>query len=52
MELNYNHFIYFTSSNTLQVKAVDYPELRAYTDVVVFPIKGSYSLASFLGGGE
>ncbi|KAF9652372.1 hypothetical protein BDM02DRAFT_3183762 [Thelephora ganbajun] len=35
-----------------KVRAVDYPELRAYTDVVVFPIQGSYSLASFLGGGD
>lgn len=34
-----------------QVKAVDCPALRRYTDVIVLPTKGTCSLASLLAGG-
>jgi hypothetical protein len=34
-----------------QVKAVEYPELSSYVDVLVFSTQGSQSLASMLGGG-
>ena len=36
--------------NSLQVHAVFKPELRVYKDVIVFPSKGSVSLASKLSG--
>ncbi|KAI8137351.1 RNA dependent RNA polymerase-domain-containing protein [Fennellomyces sp. T-0311] len=39
-------------SDIQKVKAVDRPDLRMYTDVVIFPIKGKRSLASYLGGGD
>ncbi|KDQ11268.1 hypothetical protein BOTBODRAFT_177510 [Botryobasidium botryosum FD-172 SS1] len=39
-------------SDVQKVKAVDYPELRPYTDVIVFPVQGDRSLASYLGGGD
>ncbi|KAI9493419.1 RNA dependent RNA polymerase-domain-containing protein [Zychaea mexicana] len=39
-------------SDIQKVKAVDRPELRIYTDVIIFPIKGKRSLASYLGGGD
>ncbi|KAI7880918.1 RdRP-domain-containing protein [Lichtheimia hyalospora FSU 10163] len=39
-------------SDVQKVKAVDRPELRIYTDVIIFPIKGQRSLASMLAGGD
>jgi RNA-dependent RNA polymerase len=36
----------------VQVTAVDRQQLHQYIDVIVFPIKGSRSLASMLGGGR
>ncbi|KAI8887759.1 RdRP-domain-containing protein [Backusella circina FSU 941] len=39
-------------SDVQKVKAIDCPELRMYTDVIVFPIKGKRSLASKLSGGD
>lgn len=39
-------------SDVQKVKAVDRPELRIYTDVIVFPTKGQRSLASMLAGGD
>ncbi|KAF8555107.1 hypothetical protein OG21DRAFT_1411391 [Imleria badia] len=34
------------------VKAIAHPKLSNYVNVIVFPIKGTQSLASFLGGGD
>ncbi|KAH7886339.1 RNA dependent RNA polymerase-domain-containing protein [Phlebopus sp. FC_14] len=34
------------------VKAISHPKLNHYLDVIVFPIKGRQSLASYLGGGD
>lgn len=39
-------------SDVQKVKAVDCEELRIYTDVIIFPIKGERSLASMLSGGD
>lgn len=39
-------------SDVQKVKAVDRPELRIYTDVIIFPTKGQRSLASMLAGGD
>ncbi|CAO3699765.1 unnamed protein product [Rhizopus stolonifer] len=39
-------------SDIQKVKAIDCPELRMYTDLVVFSTKGESSLASKLGGGD
>ncbi|KAI9314515.1 RNA dependent RNA polymerase-domain-containing protein [Dichotomocladium elegans] len=39
-------------SDIQKVTAVDRPELRIYTDVIVFPTKGARSLASMLAGGD
>ncbi|KAI7848485.1 RNA dependent RNA polymerase-domain-containing protein [Circinella umbellata] len=39
-------------SDIQKVKAVDKSELRIYTDVIVFSVKGKRSLASYLGGGD
>ncbi|KAG1891733.1 RNA dependent RNA polymerase-domain-containing protein [Suillus fuscotomentosus] len=35
-----------------QVTAVSYPKLDKYFDIIVFPVKGERSLASYLGGGD
>lgn len=43
-----------TASESLhvgQVTAVSHPKLASYFDVVIFPVKGKRSLASYLGGG-
>lgn len=34
-----------------QVTAVSHPKLASYFDVIIFPVKGERSLASYLGGG-
>jgi len=39
------------SSRMGQVTAVSHPKLASYFDVIVFPVKGERSLASYLGGG-
>ncbi|KAF9225222.1 hypothetical protein BS17DRAFT_794858 [Gyrodon lividus] len=39
-------------SDVQKVKAVSHPKLSNYFDVIVFPIKGTQSLASYLGGGD
>ncbi|KAI9283386.1 RNA dependent RNA polymerase-domain-containing protein [Sporodiniella umbellata] len=39
-------------SDIQKVKAIDCPQLRMYTDLVVFSTKGDASLASKLGGGD
>ncbi|KAI9255492.1 RNA dependent RNA polymerase-domain-containing protein [Sporodiniella umbellata] len=39
-------------SDIQKVKAIDCPALRMYTDVIVFPVKGDFSLASKLSGGD
>lgn len=39
-------------SDIQKVRAVDYPKLRIYSDVVVFSIQGERSLASKLSGGD
>ncbi|KAG9313859.1 RNA dependent RNA polymerase-domain-containing protein [Chiua virens] len=39
-------------SDIQKVKAVAHPKLSNYFNVIVFPIKGKQSLASFLGGGD
>ncbi|KAI7866848.1 RNA dependent RNA polymerase-domain-containing protein [Spinellus fusiger] len=39
-------------SDIQKVKAVDCAPLRVYTDIIVFPTKGTISLASMLGGGD
>lgn len=31
--------------------AVSHPKLSNYYNVIVFPVKGKYTLASYLGGG-
>ncbi|KAG1757774.1 RNA dependent RNA polymerase-domain-containing protein [Suillus lakei] len=40
------------SSYMDQVTAVNHPKLASYFDVIVFPVKGERSLASYLGGGD
>jgi hypothetical protein len=39
-------------SDVQKVKAVHCPELRMYTDIIVFSVKGETSLASQLSGGD
>jgi hypothetical protein len=39
-------------SDVQKVEAVDNSALRIYSDVIVFPIQGSRSLASKLSGGD
>ncbi|KIJ57547.1 hypothetical protein HYDPIDRAFT_171642, partial [Hydnomerulius pinastri MD-312] len=39
-------------SDVQKVKAVSHAKLANYFDVIVFPIKGKRSLASYLGGGD
>ncbi|KAG6380657.1 RNA dependent RNA polymerase-domain-containing protein [Boletus reticuloceps] len=39
-------------SDIQKVQAVAHPKLSNYVNVIVFPIKGKQSLASFLGGGD
>ncbi|KAH0837829.1 RNA dependent RNA polymerase-domain-containing protein [Lanmaoa asiatica] len=39
-------------SDVQKVTAVAHPKLSNYFNVIVFPIKGKQSLASFLGGGD
>ncbi|OBZ68489.1 putative RNA-dependent RNA polymerase SHL2 [Grifola frondosa] len=39
-------------SDVQKVTAVEHPMLAAYTNVIVFPTKGSRSLASMLAGGD
>ncbi|KIJ13767.1 hypothetical protein PAXINDRAFT_135617 [Paxillus involutus ATCC 200175] len=39
-------------SDVQKVKAVSHPKLSNYFDVIIFPIKGTRSLASYLGGGD
>ncbi|OAX39662.1 hypothetical protein K503DRAFT_716030 [Rhizopogon vinicolor AM-OR11-026] len=38
-------------SDVQKVIAVSHPKLDSYVDVIVFPVKGQRSLASYLGGG-
>ncbi|KAI0271441.1 RNA dependent RNA polymerase-domain-containing protein [Gloeopeniophorella convolvens] len=40
------------ASDVQKVQAVEHKALEDYVNVIVFPIKGSRSLASFLGGGD
>ncbi|KAG1730698.1 RNA dependent RNA polymerase-domain-containing protein [Suillus paluster] len=39
-------------SDVQKVTAVSHPKLANYFDVIVFPVKGERSLASYLGGGD
>lgn len=39
-------------SDIQKVTAVSHPKLASYFDVVIFPVKGKRSLASYLGGGD
>ncbi|KAG1795975.1 RNA dependent RNA polymerase-domain-containing protein, partial [Suillus plorans] len=39
-------------SDVQKVTAVSHPKLGEYFDVIVFPVKGERSLASYLGGGD
>ncbi|KAG2045047.1 RNA dependent RNA polymerase-domain-containing protein [Suillus americanus] len=39
-------------SDVQKVTAVSRPKLASYPDVIVFPVKGERSLASYLGGGD
>jgi RNA-dependent RNA polymerase len=39
------------SSNIGQATAVSHPKLTSYFDVIIFPVQGERSLASYLGGG-
>ncbi|KAG1851192.1 RNA dependent RNA polymerase-domain-containing protein [Suillus tomentosus] len=39
-------------SDVQKVNAVSHPKLDKYFDVIVFPVKGERSLASYLGGGD
>ncbi|EIW87305.1 hypothetical protein CONPUDRAFT_87147 [Coniophora puteana RWD-64-598 SS2] len=39
-------------SDVQKVRAVTYPELEKYYDVIIFPTCGARSLASYLGGGD
>ncbi|KAG2358031.1 RNA dependent RNA polymerase-domain-containing protein [Suillus spraguei] len=39
-------------SDVQKVTAVSHPKLADYFDVIVFPVKGERSLASYLGGGD
>ncbi|KAG1747654.1 RNA dependent RNA polymerase-domain-containing protein [Suillus lakei] len=39
-------------SDVQKVTAVSHPKLSNYFDVIVFPVKGERSLASYLGGGD
>ncbi|KAG8910794.1 hypothetical protein FRC01_006124 [Tulasnella sp. 417] len=41
-----------TPSDARRVKAVDYPQLREFTDVLLFSINGERSQASILAGGD
>ena len=34
-----------------KVVAISHPKLSNYYNVIVFPVKGKYTLASYLGGG-
>ncbi|KAG2122046.1 RNA dependent RNA polymerase-domain-containing protein [Suillus cothurnatus] len=39
-------------SDVQKVTAVSHPKLASYFDVIIFPVKGERSLASYLGGGD
>ncbi|KAG2141030.1 RNA dependent RNA polymerase-domain-containing protein [Suillus clintonianus] len=39
-------------SDVQKVTAVSHPKLANYFDVIIFPVKGERSLASYLGGGD
>ncbi|KAG2075104.1 hypothetical protein BDR04DRAFT_1091949 [Suillus decipiens] len=39
-------------SDVQKVTAVSHPKLASYLDVIIFPVKGKRSLASYLGGGD
>ncbi|KAG1840300.1 RNA dependent RNA polymerase-domain-containing protein [Suillus subalutaceus] len=39
-------------SDVQKVTAISHPKLANYFDVIVFPVKGERSLASYLGGGD
>ncbi|KAG2159654.1 RNA dependent RNA polymerase-domain-containing protein [Suillus bovinus] len=39
-------------SDVQKVTAVSHPKLSSYFDVIIFPVKGERSLASYLGGGD
>ncbi|KAL4070381.1 RNA dependent RNA polymerase-domain-containing protein [Scleroderma citrinum] len=39
-------------SDVQKVVAVNHPMLANYYNVIVFPVKGKYTLASYLGGGD
>ncbi|KAG1749807.1 RNA dependent RNA polymerase-domain-containing protein [Suillus paluster] len=39
-------------SDVQKVTAVSHPKLASYFDVIIFPVKGQRSLASYLGGGD
>ncbi|KAG2369519.1 RNA dependent RNA polymerase-domain-containing protein [Suillus spraguei] len=39
-------------SDVQKVTAVSHPKLASYFDVIIFPVKGKRSLASYLGGGD
>ncbi|KAG2153597.1 RNA dependent RNA polymerase-domain-containing protein [Suillus bovinus] len=39
-------------SDVQKVTAVNHPKLANYFDVIIFPVKGKRSLASYLGGGD
>ncbi|KAI0042274.1 hypothetical protein FA95DRAFT_1564481 [Auriscalpium vulgare] len=40
------------ASDIQKVEAIEHPELSEYVDVIVFPVEGPRSLASYLGGGD
>ncbi|KAG0704371.1 RNA dependent RNA polymerase-domain-containing protein [Suillus ampliporus] len=39
-------------SDVQKVTAVSHPKLAGYFDIIIFPVKGKRSLASYLGGGD
>lgn len=46
-----DYLVRMALSPATQVTAVSHPKLASYVDVIVFPVKGERSLASYLGGG-